>query len=240
MNLVAYVRVSTDRQAEEGFGLEVQRSSIEKWAKKAGHDVVAHHSDEGLSGSLNVDDRPGLAAALASIRDGGAAGLVLYKLDRLARSLTVQEAVLGSVWAAGASVFTTDLGEVPHDDPDDPMRTAMRQMVGVFSQLERAMIAARMRAGRRVKAAAGGYAYGAPPYGWRAEGGELVVDEAEQLVVARMAELHAGGASLREIAEVLDRDGVRPRRGERWQSKVVGRIVRRLTAGSDSPAPAGG
>src|SRR5207244_11738718 len=88
--------------------------------------------------------------------------------DRLARTLSVQEAALASVWAQGGRVFLPE-GEVLRDDPDDPMRTAMRQMMGVFSQLERGMITARLRAGRAAKAASGGYAYGSPPFGWRAD-----------------------------------------------------------------------
>jgi hypothetical protein len=59
--------------------------------------------------------------------------LILAKLDCLARSLTVQEAVLAKVWAAGGLVFAVDHGEVQPDDPDDPARTAFRQMMGVFA-----------------------------------------------------------------------------------------------------------
>ena len=56
-------------------------------------------------------------------------GVVVYNLDRLARKLTVQEGVLATVWDRGGSVFSLgDGGEVQQDDPDDPMRTAMRQM----------------------------------------------------------------------------------------------------------------
>jgi DNA invertase Pin-like site-specific DNA recombinase len=103
----------------------------------------------------------------------------------------------------GGSAFTADLGEVARDDPDDPMRTALRQMIGVVAQLERGMIAARLRAGRRAKAEVGGYAYGAPRYGLRAEDGVLVADAAEQRAIARARELREDGASLREIAATL-------------------------------------
>ena len=167
LKAVAYVRVSTDRQSEEGFGT-IQHEAVRRWAKLAGHRLVAVHADEGLSGALPATARPGLAAALDMIRTGAADALVLPKLDRLARTLSVQEAALASIWAQGGRVFLPD-GEVLRDDPDDPMRTAMRQMMGVFSQLERGMITARLRAGRAAKASAGGYAYGSPPYGWRAD-----------------------------------------------------------------------
>jgi DNA invertase Pin-like site-specific DNA recombinase len=90
-------------------------------------------------------------------------GLVVARLDRLARTLTVQEAVLAHVWKHGGKVFSCDVGEVFEDDPSDPMRTFVRQVMGAAAQLERGMIAARMRAGRERKAEKGGSAYGAPP-----------------------------------------------------------------------------
>ena len=63
------------------------------------------------------------------------------------------------------------------------MRTAMRQMMGVFGQLERSMVVARLRRGREMKRAAGGYAAGWPPYGCRADDGSLVVVPEEQRAV---------------------------------------------------------
>lgn len=48
---------------------------------------------------------------------------VVSSLDRLARSLTLQEASLQQVWGSGGSVFAVDTGEVMADDPDDPVRT---------------------------------------------------------------------------------------------------------------------
>ena len=214
LRAVAYVRVSTDRQADEGFGLTVQREAVRRWAKNAGHRLVAVLSDEGLSGSLPAAARPGLTAALDMIRRGEAHVLVTPKLDRLARTLSVQEAALASVWAHGGRVFLPD-GEVLQDDPDDPMRTAMRQMMGVFSQLERGMITARLRAGRAAKAAAGGFAYGSPPYGWRADKtapGGLAPVPAEQLVIRRLVAWRDEGVAMREMARRLNAEGVPPKR----------------------------
>ena len=88
--------------------------------------------------------------------------MVISSIDRLARVLTVQEAILGMIWKLDGKLFTVDGGEVTPDDPDDPMRTAMRQMAGVFAQLDRAMVIKRLRNGRQTKAERGGYAGGAP------------------------------------------------------------------------------
>ncbi|MCX5192278.1 recombinase family protein [Streptomyces sp. NBC_00268] len=226
MELVGYIRVSTDRQVEDGFGLAVQEKMIRTWCRQQGHALRgAVHRDEGYSGTLPAPERPALADALSEIEDGQAAGIVVGRLDRLARRLVTQEAVLAQVWKSNGRVFTTDQGEILQDDPEDPMRTAMRQMMGVFSELEHSMIVARLRAGRKEKAAQGGYAYGAPPYGWRAVGGELVEQPAEQVGLARARELRAAGTSLREICRRLEAEQIPPRRSDRWHPEAVRRML---------------
>ena len=224
LKLVAYIRVSTEAQVD-GFGLEAQIEAIQRWAKARGHRVVQVCRDEGVSGTTDAFDREGLSCAIQGIEHDQADGVVVARLDRLARHLTVQEAVLAHLWHRGAQVFCADSGEVLPDDQEDPMRTAMRQMAGVFSQLDRAMIAKRLRDGRRVKAARGGYVAGSPPYGFRAEGGELVAVPAEQATLRRMVRLRKAGASLRSIADTLNAEGVTAKRGGPWAATTVSRAI---------------
>jgi DNA invertase Pin-like site-specific DNA recombinase len=223
LKLVGYCRVSTAGQVEDGQGLDIQEKAIRAWSREHSHRLVAVHRDEGVSGT--TDDRDGLEEALSAVRFNGADGLVVHSLDRLARSLTVQEAALQQVWAAGGRVFAVDTGEVLADDPDDPVRTFVRQVLGAVSQLEAGMIARRLRRGRLHKAEQGGYAHGAPPYGWRAEGGELVADDDEQAVLERIRVMRVEGASLRDIAGVLNAEGVPSKRGGRWHPQTVARVL---------------
>jgi DNA invertase Pin-like site-specific DNA recombinase len=225
--LVAYCRVSTNGQAEDGLGLDVQRDAITRWAAGNGHKIIAWYEDAGVSGSNGVEGRVGLADALVALKDSRAAGLVVAKLDRLARSLTVQEGTLRKVWDVGAVVYSADIGEVPEDDADDPMRTALRQMVGVFAQLERGMIAARMRAGRVKKASTGGYAGGGPAYGWRAVDGSLEPIPEEQSVIATIRRLRGDGWSWAAIAAALNTSEVPSRRGDRWHAATARRVALR-------------
>jgi DNA invertase Pin-like site-specific DNA recombinase len=239
MRLVAYLRVSTIEQKARGFGLEVQRRAIRDAAKALDAHIVGWQADEGLSGALPADKRPGLEAALAMIDNGDADGLIVRDLDRLAREVTVQEAVIGRVWMVEHAAVYVSLPpqEVPRDDPDDPMRTAMRQMAGVFAGLERMLVAKRLPDGRRAKAAAGGHATGATPYGWRSAkrsadnpSGALVPVRAEQAALARMTELRAAGASTRTIAMTLTAEGHPTKRGGSWSSATLSRILARETS----------
>lgn len=228
MRVVGYVRVSTREQVEHGLGLEVQERAIRKWCAAGGHRLVAVHTDAGVSGSNGVEDREGLPLALEAIRDGQADAVVVLRLDRLARALTVQEATLATVWRLGGQLHTVESGEVLPDDPDDPMRTAMRQMAGVFAELERRMVVKRLRDGRKRKAEKGQFAYGSPAYGQRSEAGQLVEDDRESAALARIRELHAEGVSLRGIAAALTAEGHRPKRSDRWHPQSLARIVARL------------
>ncbi len=91
-----------------------------------------------------------------------------------------REAGAAAGWRTGAEIVSTAPSEANlRDDPDDPTRKLVRRLLGALGEWEREMITLRMRAGRRRKAERGGYAYGSPPYGYRAEDGALVRVECE-------------------------------------------------------------
>ena len=177
-----------------------------------------------MSGKLNAEDREGLSCIVDAIRNRDADAVLIRGLDRLARELTVQEATLALIWKLGGRVLTVN-GEVLPDDDSDPMRTAMRQMMGVFAQLERATVVGRLKAGRERKAETGGYVHGAPAYGVRAEDGALVVDDAETEIVGRIRSMRAEGTSLKTIADMLNDVGVPTKRSGKWHPATVSRVA---------------
>jgi len=245
MKLWEYTRVSGKGQVKDGYGLAIQHADCQASAKAAGHKIVRRSTDDGLSGTLGADvvngenmaARPGLQEAIAAVQDGEADGIIVGKLDRLGRATHVQEAALAMVWRAGGHVFAADQGEVLKDDPDDPMRTAMRKIMAVFDELDKAVAVQRMRKGRLAKAAAGKHAVGVYPYGYRA-GGEgrdrdAVPDEAEQRAVDVIGRMRREGRSYREITAALERDGIPPRSGRRWYPSTVRKIALRLEPDED-------
>ena len=74
MKLIAYLRVSTDKQADEGYGLDVQEADVRAWAKVNGHKLVAVLADEGVSGSNGLDTREALPEALMALYAGTRTG----------------------------------------------------------------------------------------------------------------------------------------------------------------------
>lgn len=234
LRLVLVLRVSTAAQAVDGYGLEAQEADGKRWAKaqtaprvRIVHKVVDGDGKGGKSGSSTLDERPGLMDAVAWIADGRADGILAPNLDRLARELTVQEAVLSYVWALAGRVFTADHGEHLEDDADDPMRTAMRQMRGVFHQLDRGLIVKRLTGGRAKKGEKGGYAYGAPRFGKRSDDGELADDEQENATAEEMERWRdEEGLSIRAIcARANARDDMPSKRGGKWHPTTVARLL---------------
>ncbi len=232
MKLAGYLRVSTVIQAEKGLGLDVQKETIKAWAKEQGHKIVSWHTDGGVSGSNGLESRQALPEALEALQAGQAQGLVVYRLDRLARDLMLQEQLLAELKRMGAAVYSTAAGEDAYlaDDPSDPSRKMIRQMLGAVSEYEKAMVVVRLKAGRKRKHETGGYAYGRPGLGYKAEGGKLVADESEQETLQLILRLHAEGLSTRQIAERLNEsEHHSPKRADQFYSSTISRIIRRHT-----------
>lgn len=228
--MVIYLRVSTDRQAEHGQGLGVQETACRAWCKAQGRRVAGVHADEGVSGTAAaLESRTGLAAALEQLR-AGAGALLVYRLDRLARDMVLQEQLLAEITRAGAQLHSTSASEDAYlaDDPDDPARALVRQVLGAVAAYDRAMVSLRMRLGRERKRAAGGYAGGRPPFGTRAARGELE----EQPELADAVEIirrgRRQGLSLREIALELRLAGIPTASGTGvWHPYQVARVLSR-------------
>ena len=88
--VLGYTRVSTQEQVT-GFGLEVQAKAIKDYAKANGLRLVRTFSDEGLSGSNGIEKRIGLARVREAAVNGEVKAVIIYRLDRLARDLGLQE-----------------------------------------------------------------------------------------------------------------------------------------------------
>lgn len=229
MRIVGYVRVSVDREAERGLGLEVQRRAIRHWCYANGHRLIGLEEDTGLRGADDIANREALPAVLGALRDRRADAVVLLQLDRLSRDPAAQEAILAAIWRVGGRCFATESGEVDRDRTDGSTRAAIRRAMEIHGDLERRMFVQRLSAGRRRKAEAGGYAgFGSPEFGFRSSSGRLMVDADEQAALTRIQELYADGRSLRAIAGALTREGFRPRRSDHWHPQTVARIVSRL------------
>jgi DNA invertase Pin-like site-specific DNA recombinase len=219
---IGYVRVSTESQALDGLGLDVQRDSIRALAEAEGLDLVTIYSDEGISGSEDVAGREGLADALDHLATGNATVLLIPKLDRLARDMMLQESILADVWKHNATVLSCSETERTYcqpDSADDPARGLIRKVLGAVAEYERAMIRARLVAGRRRRIALDGYAGGPEPYGW--------TDPDEQAILSHVADQRDRGLGWKAIADELNSAGLHKRNGAPWCKASIQRTYAR-------------
>ena len=140
--LIAYYRVSTDRQGRSGLGLDAQRQIVEEYASQRGAVVLEDYTD---IQSGRSQDRPELANALAAARRHGAA-IVVAKLDRLARSVPDARAIGDSLAERGVKLQIA--GSV--HDPTDPMGKLFFNILATFAEFESDLIRHRTREGMAV------------------------------------------------------------------------------------------
>lgn len=217
---VAYLRVST---AEQHLGPEAQRASILAWAAREGVTVVAWHADQGVSGGSEIDDRPGLVAALGQLRADRAGVFVIAKRDRLARDTYVAATIERAVARSHAKVVCAD-GVGNGESPADAF---MRSILDAAAAYERALIRARTKAALAVKKARG-ECTGAPPYGCRrVEGSKLLtVDEREQETLTAIRDMRRAGLSFRAIRREATSRGLLSRTGQAFTLQAVFAMAR--------------
>lgn len=217
---VGYVRVSTQEQAERGLGLPVQEQAITDWCRREGYELVDTFRDPGVPGTLALHEREGMPAALEAVKERQGdpvpvTALVVARWDRLARDTLVSLLVEEEFNRVGCTAVSADGIGVDQ---------TTRELFMVLASAERRSLVSRLKAGREAKAQRGGYAGGRPKLGWRAEGGELVVDDLAARVV-RGIFLHVAkdGWTLRRVAAELDE---RRALGMSWSAGKVNGVVR--------------
>ena len=217
---IAYLRVSTDKQADKGVSLEAQQDKAKAYASLYDLDLVEVIVDAGESAKSL--DRPGLQRALAMLKTGQADALLVVKLDRLTRSVVDLGKLIETYFAPGKAALMS-VGE--QIDTRSAAGRLVLNILASVSQWERETIGERTSVAMQHKQAKGEYIGGHAPYGFDLADGELVRNEAEQTVIAQAKQLHAAGLSLRKIAAELDRQGIKTRKGSTFAAPQIQRMV---------------
>jgi site-specific DNA recombinase len=219
---VAYVRVSTDKQADKGVSLEAQQSKIRAYAELYDLELVDVIVDAGESAKSL--DRPGLRRALAMLDSGEAAALLVVKLDRLTRSVVDLGALVERYFASSTGAALLSVSE--QIDTRSAAGRLVLNVLGAVSQWEREAIGERTSAALQHKASKGEYTGGHARKGYSVgTGGQLVADEAEQAAIAMAAELRAAGRSYRAVAAELAAAGHVNRNGRAYSASSIRNMV---------------
>ncbi len=222
--LIGYCRVSTENQKEEGT-IEIQELEIKKYCDETGLVLLRTIRDEGVSGSKEPTERPGWLEVSAELdANPFISGVVVYRLDRLARDLRIQENIIHDLQVKRkkrlVSVKEADL------DSGDFSRVMLRQILGSFAEYEKNLIANRLKAGRSNKARLGEKAGGSIPLGYKSVGKKLVPNENHKETIKQIFHLRRyRRLSMARIAEVLNSKQVPTARGGQWHAGTVKYIL---------------
>ncbi len=222
--IIGYCRVSTDNQKDEGT-IDLQRQALRDYAELKGYTLVKTFEDEGVSGGL--EDRPALADLfnyLESKENKDIEAVLIYKLDRLARDLYIQEHLIKKLEALNKGLIST---KEPDLASDDPMRKAFRQFMGIVSELEKAFITMRLSGGRINKIKnKNKYAGGGIALGYETIGKDLVINEKHAQTVRRIFTMRRNRhKSLWDIAKELNLEDIPTARGGKWHAGTVKYIL---------------
>ena len=220
---VAYLRVSTDKQADGGVSLDAQRAKVEAYASLYDIEMVEVIVDAGES--AKTLDRPGLQRALGMLKRREADALLVVKLDRLTRSVRDLGDLIEGAFAPGRAELLSVSEQIDTRSAGGRM---VLTILATVSEWERRVIGERTSAALQHKRSIGEYTGGVAPYGHRlAVDGVHVLDvPEEQATLACVSKLRAAGYSLRRIAAELARAGVVNRSGRPFgPQSIAGMLV---------------
>jgi DNA invertase Pin-like site-specific DNA recombinase len=218
-----YTRKSTDHNLELEFNsLDAQREACEAYIKSQAHEgwrLIPEHYDDGAFSGASLD-RPALQALLTDVRAGKIDIIVVYKVDRLTRSLA-DFAKLVELFDQHSVSFVSVTQSF---NTTSSMGRLTLNVLLSFAQFEREVIGERVRDKIAASKAKGIWVGGSIPLGYASIKKKLVVipEEAEtvRLIFRRYLEL----GSIRDLAEDLDRKGIRTRRQTLSSGKTRGGI----------------
>ncbi len=223
IRVATYARVSTTEQATEGSSLSFQASQLTGYCQLQSWTIINSYVDPGFSGKDG--DRPGLKRLLADAKLGLFDKMVVLKLDRLARNLSLLLDIEKALNGHGITLISMKESV----DTSTATGKMIFQLFGMVAEWDRANIVERTRNGRLQRYKEGCWAGGKAPYGYSYDKTtrKLVINENEARVVKRMYSEYADGKSLFGISQSLNRDHIpgRTKNSQGWWQTAVRQVL---------------
>ena len=144
---LGYLRTSSATNVGEDKDSDKrQRAAILAGAHRMGCEVVDWFYDAGVSGDVQVSERPGFTAMLDRIDSNGVRTVIVESADRFARKMLTAELGILLLVSRGVALMTASGENLT--DTDDEMRVAFRQMAMTFAQLEKTRLVKKLRVAR--------------------------------------------------------------------------------------------
>ena len=225
---IGYRRVSS-RDQIQGTGLDRQSTYIKKFAEENAFDLKRIFTEKGISGV--VEKRPAFSEMIAYADAHDIKIIIIEDMTRLARELLLQMQLATFIASKDIDLYSANTGEnISRAIYDDPMRKAMVQIQGVFSELERSTLSKRMIAGRDLQRETG-----------KRKGkkiktidrtGKIKIEGSPRLsekqpkLAKRVIDLWIAGNCKNKIATIVNSEGFKSRTGNRLYSSQITNILK--------------
>lgn len=218
-----YLRVSSETQMTDGFGIENQKELGLKVSKLKGMKPIIHNEGSQSSHSDSIDNRPILRDLLIQIEEGKVQNLWVYQMDRLSRNDVVSFQIRRKLIDHNVKLYVSDTNEYSLENPTDKLM--FRIMEGI-SEFDNSIRSERLRRGKLSKLKYGGWKGGPPPFGYQLVDKKLVPNQKELFWVKRIYEMYSVGQSVYQIKKELMKNGVLSRRENLiWSDHSIKRIL---------------
>lgn len=221
MRAAIYIRVSTEEQAKEGYSIPAQRDRLTQFVLSQGWEIAGYYVDDGYS--AKDMDRPELQRLLQDISSRQIDVVVVYRLDRLTRSVSDLDELLKYFERHKVGIKSaTELF-----DTTSAAGRLFLYMTGVLAQWERENLGERVRMALDRKVMQGEWHGGFAPLGYDVgEDGKLVINEQEAELVRTIYRLYLSGMGDNKICQWLNQQGYPTKvRASRWTQPVVKYIL---------------
>ena len=222
LHLIGYARVSSYGQLHN-TSFDTQAGAITAVCTRCGYEMVElFREQETASGQR---DRSVFHHVLSEISAGKADGLIVYSIDRFARSALQGLALAKWLHERDKQLVVVDVNL----DTNSPFGKCMFSVLLAFAELEHSLILQRVTDGKQRVKERNGYPGGRPGYGWTPASLDghkgLIPDPAEQLVCSKIRALHSSGLNYSQIATLLNAAKVPSQTNRQWKRWTVRNII---------------
>jgi DNA invertase Pin-like site-specific DNA recombinase len=230
-----YLRVSSNRQVEEGDSLDSQERSIRNWAKNHNHEIVDKFADEGISGFSGKRKSFEKMISMAVEENNQIDGIVVYNFSRFARNQITRLVAENSLENAGVKLYSVK-EELPEDED---LAFLLKNIIGTVNEHQSRQNSKTVRDSLAETALKGFYTGGVTPFGYQSvvspqlDGSKerkiLILHPDESEIVKEIYNLSVGGTKgkgigLKAIANHLNKRGL-IRRNKDWETNDVHKVL---------------
>ncbi|MBE9913675.1 recombinase family protein [Paenibacillus donghaensis] len=228
VKVAIYARVSTHEQAENGYSIEAQIETLQKYCQKHEKEIYDYYVDDGVSGK-SMEGRLALQRLLKDAAKQQFHEVHVWKINRLARKSLDLLSILDQL----EKMNVTFRSYTEKFETESPTGKFTLQMMGAVGELERNTIVENVKMGMKQRAKKGEH-NGKLPLGYRVvpDPGNLskrskavaVVPE-EAIIVRKIFEFYAAGRGLKSIANELNHSGYKTKTGNTFSTTAIKEIL---------------